>query len=57
MAWCPVTKSDCLDECAWFRQGECAFQRLHDVADKIEEIVDIVDCLDSLEKTIKNKEF
>lgn len=57
MARCPVTKEQCTDECAWFSHGECAFVRLHEVADKMEEIVEVVGCLESLEQTIKNKEF
>lgn len=58
MEWCPIVKEDCKKEkCAWFRMGECAFVKLHDVADKLEEMVDVVACLDSLEQTIKTKNF
>lgn len=57
MQWCPLTKADCKEECAWFSQGECAFARLHEVADKMEEVVEVISCLESLEQTIKNKEF
>ena len=57
MVWCPLTKSDCKEECAWFVQGGCAITRLHDIGDKLEEVVEVVNCLESLEQTIKNKEF
>lgn len=57
MQWCPLTKSDCKKECAWFSQEECAFARLHEVADKVADAVEVISCLESLEQTIKNKEF
>lgn len=54
MLWCPITQKDCKQECAWFAEGECAFIRLHEVANKMNEVVD---ALESLEDTIKNKTF
>lgn len=40
MTICPFMKSDCTENCALFREGECVFQRVPDVAEKIEELVD-----------------
>lgn len=54
MQWCPITQKDCKQECAWFAEGECAFIRLHEVANKMDEVVN---ALESLEDTIKNKTF
>ncbi len=54
MAWCPITKSDCWDECAWFAEGQCAFARLHDISDSLDEIQDRLMTLDD---TIYNKDF
>lgn len=54
MAWCPVTKSDCWEECAWFSDSDCAFARLHDISDSLDEIQDR---LSTLEDTIHNKNF
>ena len=58
MEWCPIAKEESKKEkCAWFSEGECAFARLHDVADKLETLDDIVGSLESLERTIKTKNF
>lgn len=54
MMWCPITKSDCWDECAWFAEGQCAFARLHDISDSLDEIQDRLMTLDD---TINNKDF
>lgn len=54
MGWCPVTQSDCWDECVWFAEGQCAFARLHDISDSLEEIRESIDMLES---TINKKDF
>jgi hypothetical protein len=52
--WCPIVKSDCRVECALFVEGQCAFARLHDISDFLDEIQD---GLVNLDETIKNKNF
>ena len=54
MQWCPITKSDCLVECAWFANGQCAFAGLHDISDSLDEIQER---LIELDDTINHKNF
>lgn len=49
MRWCPLTKEDCREHCAWFSQEECALIKLHDVVDKLE---DVSNSLDKVERAI-----
>lgn len=51
---CPLTKLMCTAECAWFREGECAVARLHDVADHLE---DVQEAVYTLEETIRKTDF
>lgn len=40
MQWCPVIKTECVVECAWFVQGECAMVALHQLGNDVEELVE-----------------
>ncbi len=55
MAKCPLTREDCIVDCAWFREGECVTTLLYDVLDTT--LDDLISSIDSLEQTVKNKDF
>lgn len=54
MQWCPITKSDCRSDCAWFAEGQCAFATLHDISNSLDEIYNT---MIELNDTITNKDF
>lgn len=65
MAWCPITKEQCTDECAWFKKsrrryqdgrqnGECSFIGLSYISDRLKEVTDSIK---TLNETIKEKSF
>lgn len=65
MAWCPVTKEQCTDECAWFKKsrrrypdghhyGECSIVKMSYIPDILKEINGSIT---TLEYTVRNKDF
>lgn len=56
MAWCPVTKEQCTDECAWFTDDDCNFGNLYYIANKVSDMADqleeIRNSIDDLNETV-----
>lgn len=51
---CPLTKEQCTVECAWYAEEQCAFSRLHEISNSLDEIHNILITLDD---TIANTNF
>lgn len=62
MAWCPITKEQCTDECAWFKKSRRKFQDGHIEGDCSvigvgQYLKEVTAAIKSLENTIINKNF
>lgn len=64
MKQCPLTKEQCTNECAWFREsrrkypdhveGMCAFAKIPDIKDELQQIKNSIE---KLNQTIMYKSF
>lgn len=52
--FCPMTKKECRQDCAWFVEGGCSIIRLNDITDQLDFVQDAVN---TLEETISKKNF
>lgn len=52
--FCPMTKEECTDDCAWFIEGECAALGVCGVSEHLESLEE---CIQDLEDTIRKKDF
>lgn len=64
MKWCPITKSDCMSDCAWFKEnrrkhqdhieGVCSLLEMGRISNRLKEVNDNIN---KLEQTIRNTDF
>lgn len=52
--FCPMTKEECTDDCAWFIEGGCAVLGVCGVSEHLESLEE---CIQDLEDIIRKKDF
>ena len=52
--FCPMTREECKNDCAWFVEGECCICNINRIETDLDYLQDAVS---ALEETIKAKSF